>query len=157
MINRRDFIKTLSFGAVSVGVPALLKAGAPGKEDTQDIRMKIDGVMKADVSLNSTWKLTLTPEDEFWKNGVDLSGWDEMPVPGDVFAQGFNILYDIPLACKRQIQILDDFRGQRIFLRFGAVHNLAKVWVVSCQHKWHRIRHLVREKVQVFSCMQENT
>jgi len=64
VINRRDFIKTLSFGAVSVGVPALLKAGAPGKEDTQDIRMYIDGLMKVDVSLNGTWKFTLTPADE---------------------------------------------------------------------------------------------
>ncbi len=29
--------------------------------------------------------------------------------------------------------------------------------VVSRQHKWHRMRHLVRGEVQVFSCMQENT
>jgi hypothetical protein len=64
VINRRDFIKTLSFGAVSVGVSALLKAGVPGKEDTQDISMKIDGVIKADVWLNGTWKFTLTPADE---------------------------------------------------------------------------------------------
>ncbi len=61
MTNRRDFIKTLSFGAVSVGVPALLKAGVPGKEDTQDISMKIDGVIKVDVWLNGIWKFTLIP------------------------------------------------------------------------------------------------
>jgi hypothetical protein len=47
-----------------VGVSALLKAGVPGKEDTQDISMKIDGVIKADVWLNGTWKFTLTPADE---------------------------------------------------------------------------------------------
>ena len=128
MNDRRDFLKTLELGAAVVFL-ALLGAGASEKVNMQEVRMKIDGVMKADVSLNGTWKLTLIPEDEFWKNDVDSSGWDDMPVPGDVFAQGFKIVFDAPFAYKRQIHIPADFRGQRIFLHFGAVHNLAKVWV----------------------------
>lgn len=128
MIDRQDFTKTLALGAAVVFL-TLLRAGASENEIMQNVRVNIDGVVKANVSLNGTWKFTLTPADEFWKNDVDPSGWDDMPVPGDVFAQGFNIVYDSPFAYKRQIQIPADFRGQRIFLHFGAVHNLAKVWV----------------------------
>jgi len=43
---------------------------------------------------------------------------------------------------------------------FGESLKLAKIVKgvdVSRQQKWHRMRHLVRGEVQVFSCMQEKT
>lgn len=89
----------------------------------------IDGVRSSSISLDGTWKFTLDPPTECWLNEVSPDAWDEITVPGDVFAQGFPIRQDKPYAYKRRIEIPVDFAGHRIMLRFQAVSNRATVFV----------------------------
>jgi hypothetical protein len=39
----------------------------------------------------------------------------------------------------------------------GCARKKSENAIVSRQQKWHRLRDLVRGRLQVFSCMQENT
>ena len=120
MQNRNSILTwSLALACLTGGVHA-------GEEDTL---MTLSGVSNANISLVGTWAFTLEPPKEFWLNDVDPGNWDEMPVPGDVFAQGFLIQHDKPFAYKHKIRVPADFAGQRILLHFGAAHNLAKVWV----------------------------
>ena len=111
----------------------LLSAPLTHAHDSQqpgDINeVKLAGVQKSAISLDGLWKFTLEPPAGFWKDDVVPTGWNDISVPCDVFAQGWAIRQDEPLAFKRQILIPADFVGQRILLHFGAVHNLAQVWV----------------------------
>ena len=99
---------------------------------------QLAGVKKSAVSLDGPWKFTLNPPAGFWKDDVDPGSWDDITVPCDVFAQGLAIRQDEPFAFKRQIQIPADFAGHRILLHFGAVHNLAQVWVKGTSVATHQ-------------------
>ncbi|MBR5150888.1 MAG: hypothetical protein IKW61_06275, partial [Bacteroidaceae bacterium] len=51
-------------------------------------------------SLNGTWKFNLVDEpskrpEDFYKDGYDVSGWDEIPVPSNWEMHG----YDKPIYC----------------------------------------------------------
>jgi beta-galactosidase/beta-glucuronidase len=91
--------------------------------------VKIHKVKKADISLNGTWKLSLDPPEDFYKNNVLTELWQDAEVPNELLAQGFMIEMDKPFVYKRQIDIPKDFAGHRILINFKAVNNLAKVYV----------------------------
>ncbi len=90
---------------------------------------KINGVASAVISLDGMWKFNPKPPEVFWKNEAVPDTWGDMPVPGDIWAQGVEFWYDQPVAYKKRIDIPADFAGQRVILHFDAVHNLATVWV----------------------------
>ena len=91
--------------------------------------VKVDGVKNANISLNGTWKLTLDPPVDFFKNEVSPNGWHNAEVPNELMTQGFLIKMDEPFVYKRQIDIPDDFEGNNILINFKTVNNLAKVYV----------------------------
>ena len=91
--------------------------------------VKVDHVENADRSLNGTWKLTLDPLEDFFKNEVLPEQWKNAEVPNELLAQGFMIEMDKPFVYKRQIDIPGDFAGNSILINFKAVNNLAKVYV----------------------------
>lgn len=90
------------------------------------------------ISLDGRWKFNATPPPDFWTNEVDPAGWQEIPVPGDIWAQGVAFTYDQPVAYKHRVDIPADFAGQRVVLHFGAVHNLATVWVNGMEVATHQ-------------------
>jgi len=90
---------------------------------------RVEGLKEHRISLNGTWKFTLNPPEAFWKNAVDLSDWNDIKVPGEPWMQGLEIKRDIEYPYKKQIKIPDDFKGQRILLRFDGVYSAGRVWV----------------------------
>ncbi|NOU88292.1 hypothetical protein GC102_21375 [Paenibacillus sp. LMG 31460] len=94
------------------------------------------------VSLNGTWKFTKTPPTNFWDNSSDPSTWPnvkDVQIPSDLAIKGFVDFCSKDLSCttdkdkefpyKKQIAIPSEFAGKRIFIRFEAAYNYARVWV----------------------------
>jgi hypothetical protein len=81
------------------------------------------------LSLNGTWKFTLSPPSKFWLNSSDPAAWPDANVPGELVMQGFRISRDVEYAYKRSVLIPSDFKGKRIILRFDGVYSYARVWV----------------------------
>ena len=90
---------------------------------------QVQGVSNPVLSLNGTWKFTLNPPPQFWLNGVDLSAWSDVDVPGELAMQGFEISRDVEYPYKRSVLIPPDFKGKRIVLRFDGVYSYARLWV----------------------------
>ncbi|GHU80156.1 beta-galactosidase [Bacteroidia bacterium] len=105
------------------------------------------------LSLNGTWKFNWhkrpadKPED-FYKDGYDVSKWDNIQVPGNWELQGFgvpiytNITYphpknppyidhnDNPVGCYvREFTIPADWDGRRVFLHFESGLAAMYVWI----------------------------
>ena len=89
----------------------------------------VSGVSKPVISLNGTWKFTLTPPANFWLNSVDPGAWSNIEVPGEPAVQGFSIYQNVEYPYKRTVGIPADYAGKKIFLRFDGVYSKARVWV----------------------------
>jgi len=89
----------------------------------------VAGVSRPVISLNGTWKFTLTPPSGFWQNSVDPSAWSDIQVPGEPAMQGFAIMQNTEYPYKKTAAIPADFAGKKIFLRFDGVYSQARVWV----------------------------
>ncbi|WP_169089299.1 glycoside hydrolase family 2 TIM barrel-domain containing protein [Paenibacillus sp. PL91] len=101
----------------------------------------VTNVTTPKVSLNGTWKFTKTPPTNFWDNSSDPATWpnvNDVQIPSDLSIKGFwthcgkdNCLTDKDkeFPYKKQIAIPSEFAGKRIFLRFEAAYNFARVWV----------------------------
>jgi hypothetical protein len=90
---------------------------------------QVPGVAAAVISLDGTWKFTLSPGAEFWSNNSDPAAWLDVAVPGELVMQGFGISRDVEYPYKRSVVIPVDFKGKRILLRFDGVYSYARVWV----------------------------
>ncbi len=106
-------------------------------------------------SLNGRWRFhwTRRPSDRpirFYEEGFDVSGWDEITVPGNWELQGFGVpIYvdaglpfkmepvppkvphdDNPVGSYRRSFVLpEDWAGRQIFLHFGGVSSAMYLWV----------------------------
>ncbi len=115
-------------------------------------------------SLNGTWKFHFVPEPsqrplDFWADGFDASGWDNIPVPSNWEMLG----YDKPIYCNveyphsntppfikarpgfndggknyginpvgsylRTFTVPADWADRRTILHFGGIYSAANVWV----------------------------
>jgi beta-galactosidase len=116
------------------------------------------------MSLNGTWKFNLVSEPEsrpldFFEEGFDASGWDELPVPSNWEMHGYdkpiynNVEYphaNTPPAIKarpgyndngsnyginpvgsyiRTFEVPEDWDGRRTFIHFGGIYSAAFVWI----------------------------
>jgi len=57
--------------------------------------VQVQGVSKAVLSLDGTWKFTLSPPPQFWLNSSDPAAWPDLSVPGELVMQGFGISRDV--------------------------------------------------------------
>lgn len=115
-------------------------------------------------SLNGTWKFNLVSEPsqrplDFYKEGYDVSGWDNLPVPSNWEMHG----YDKPIYCNveyphsntppyikarpgfndggknyginpvgsyvRTFTVPENWHGQRTIIHFGGIYSAAFVWL----------------------------
>ncbi|MCP4311754.1 MAG: beta-galactosidase [Bacteroidetes bacterium] len=100
-------------------------------------KIEINGIRNPVISLNGTWKFSMAPPTDHWKNGVDFNEWPDIQVPGECQMQGFAIQHDQPYVYKKQFEIPDDYSGKQISLNFFGVYSYAKVWVNGtfiCEH-----------------------
>ncbi len=108
------------------------------------------------LSLNGTWKFKWVPAPaekpaDFFKDGYDLSGWIDFPVPANWELHGFGkaFLYDeansfppsppkppyVPRddnpvgSYKRVFRVPPAWRGRQIYIHFGGVNSAFYVWI----------------------------
>ena len=104
------------------------------------------------ASLNGTWKFMFVPDIkqaplEFWKEGYDVTSWNDIKVPSCWEMQGFgyaiyrNTQYPFPFnppyisrdnpvgSYVRTFTVPSDWKGGRVILHFGGVYSGHQVWV----------------------------
>jgi beta-galactosidase len=105
------------------------------------------------ISLGGTWKFhyadsPATRPKAFFEATYDVSGWDEIPVPSNWERHGYgypiyvNVPYPFDIdepnvpteenpvgSYRRDFSIPDDWAGDEIFLKFGAVSSAFYVWL----------------------------
>ncbi len=91
--------------------------------------IEVAGVDQPVISLNGTWKFSMSPPEKFWDNELDLQSWSDIQVPGECQMQGFAIQHDIPYVYKKQFEVPPDYIGNQIFLYFYGVYSHARIWV----------------------------
>ena len=106
-----------------------MTAGEWPRPQLVPLPVQVQGVSKAVLSLDGTWKFTLTPPADFWLNSSDPAPWPDVSVPGELVMQGFGISRDVEYPYKRSVLIPPDFKGKQIILRFDGVYSYARVWV----------------------------
>ena len=132
--------------AVSTLIGALKDASANTvwpRPTIHPLPIAVTGVSKPVISLNGTWKVTLSPPASFWQNSVDPSSWSDIVVPGELYMQGFNYQNNQEYPYKKAIFIPADFAGKRIIIRFEGVYFYARVWVNGT---------FVRDHIGGFTC-----
>ncbi len=91
--------------------------------------IEVAGVDSPVISLNGTWKFSMSPPGNFWEKNIDFQNWENIQVPGECQMQGFAIKHDQSYAYKHQFDIPTDFEGKKILLNFYGVYSYARVWV----------------------------
>ncbi|KAB2822750.1 MAG: hypothetical protein F9K10_03740, partial [Paludibacter sp.] len=105
------------------------------------------------LSLNGVWKFNWVecPADRherFFEDNYDVSGWDNISVPGSWELQGYgvpiytDVEYPFPNnepfiphdynpvgSCKRSFLLPKDWQGKEVFLHFGGVRSAFYVWI----------------------------
>lgn len=89
----------------------------------------VNGVSEPEISLNGTWKISLNPVANFYKDVLSGSEWDIIQVPGECAMQGFAIKHDRPFVYYKEFSVPADYKDNNIKLRFEGVYNYARVWI----------------------------
>jgi len=99
--------------------------------DTQSVfkEIEVTGVNDPVISLNGTWKFSMTPPEKFWGNDVEFQEWPDIQVPGECQMQGFAIKHDQPYVYKTNFNVPADYKGKQIFLNFYGVYSYARIWI----------------------------
>lgn len=93
-----------------------------------------------ETTLNGRWKFKYVAgiragnDSLFYANGFDVSGWDEINVPGHWDLQGFSepTYGELPAGLglyKRSFCVPSDYKGQQVFIRFEGVLFAYEVFV----------------------------
>jgi nitrogen fixation protein FixH len=90
------------------------------------------------VDLNGNWKFTDVPGPDDWENGRDCAGWDEVPVPGDLVALGYDVRSDREMVYRRQVTLPEYGEGKRILLKINRAGEYCKIWVDGRFIREHR-------------------
>lgn len=89
----------------------------------------VSDVKQPVTSLKGIWKITTDPKGDFWENNTDVSSWNDIPAPAQIDMQGIHVQAGKQYAYKKRINIPDDYKNKRIFIRFEGVSGTAKAWV----------------------------
>lgn len=98
-------------------------------KQTEIKKITVAGVETPEISLNGTWKFTMSPPEKFWENSVDFQNWADILVPGECQMQGFAIKHDNPYVYKTALNIPKDYNEKQINLNFYGVYSYARVWI----------------------------
>lgn len=92
-------------------------------------RIEVTGVKDPVISLNGTWKFSMTPPTGFQEANIDDAYWSDIQVPGECQMQGFAIKHDQPYVYRHKFFVPADYEGKNIMLNFYGVYSYARVWV----------------------------
>ncbi len=90
---------------------------------------KTAGLAKNCLLLDGTWSLSAAPTNNTRALPLESGGWAPFKVPGQWLQQGFDIPQDKPVAVARLFLLPKTWAGQRIILRFDAIHGGTRYWL----------------------------
>ena len=96
---------------------------------SESMKMEVADIGNPLISLNGTWKFSMNPPENHWKNSVDFSSWSDILVPGEVQMQGMAIQHNKPYVYKKVFDVPADYEGKQVYLDFHGVYSYARVWV----------------------------
>ena len=79
--------------------------------------------------LDGAWLLNVAPTDDLRARPLQGAGWAPFQVPGQWLQQGFEVPEDKPVAVAREFTIPGAWAGNRIILRFDAIHAGRTCWL----------------------------
>jgi hypothetical protein len=85
------------------------------------------GVKNSVISLSGTWKINVTPPDNYWENSINSDSWQDILVPATASSQGISARGNYVM--RKLINIPSDFKGKRIILRLDGIPGTAKLYV----------------------------
>ncbi|HOX59139.1 MAG TPA: glycoside hydrolase family 2 TIM barrel-domain containing protein [Candidatus Paceibacterota bacterium] len=90
---------------------------------------KTGGLDKNCVLLDGSWALNPGPTTNVRTEPIGGPGWAPFRVPGQWLQQGFDVPQDKPVAVAREFIVPKAWAGNRIILRFDAVHGGTGYWL----------------------------
>jgi len=90
---------------------------------------KVPVVKETQRVLDGVWRIHPEPAEDFFTQSTASAGWANFTVPGQWLQQGFDIPRDKPVGIATEFTVPESWQGQRIVLRFDAVHGGATYWL----------------------------
>lgn len=81
------------------------------------------------ISLDGIWKFTDTPPANYWENIAETSAWDNVIVPGELNALGYDIRRSKEYVYKKLVDMPLEIKNKKIILKIGMAYEYSKVWV----------------------------
>jgi beta-galactosidase len=90
---------------------------------------KTAGLDKNCLLLDGTWAINPAPTNTSRARPLNGPGWTPFKVPGQWLQQGFDVPQDKPVAVAREFVVPKAWAGDRIILRFDAIHAGTRYWL----------------------------
>ena len=90
--------------------------------------LHVSGVKNTEIDLKGIWHFNPDPPDQIYGLNLDMNQWARIEVPGEWGMQGFEVASDSAAGYRRTIHIPEDWKGQRVKLRFDAVYSETDIW-----------------------------
>ena len=87
------------------------------------------GLAKNCLLLDGAWVINPTPTNAPRTFPLNGPGWASFKVPGQWLQQGFDVPQDKPVAVAREFVVPKAWAGERIILRFDAIHAGTRYWL----------------------------
>lgn len=87
------------------------------------------GLDKNCLLLDGTWAINPAPTNTPRARPLSGPGWASFKVPGQWLQQGFDVPQDKPVAVAREFVVPKAWAGNRIILRFDAIHAGTRYWL----------------------------
>jgi beta-galactosidase len=81
------------------------------------------------ILLDGNWRINLAAKDGFQSETTNEASWSNFTVPGQWLEQGFKVPADKHVAVAKDFDLPDSWSGQRIHLRFDAIHAGTRYWL----------------------------
>jgi hypothetical protein len=95
--------------------------------DVNDFFVK--GVEEPVLSLNGEWLISQNSVNDIFNEINAISNWKKIRVPGEPMMQGFPIKYDEPFLYKKVFIVPEDYKKNRMKIRFEGVYSYSRVWI----------------------------
>ncbi|MHB1456294.1 MAG: glycoside hydrolase family 2 TIM barrel-domain containing protein [Armatimonadota bacterium] len=80
-------------------------------------------------SLDGIWRIHPESAEDAKGSALDADGWHDVKIPGQWKQQGFEIPQDRAIAVAKEFTAPRAWSGQRVFLRFEAIHSGTTYWL----------------------------
>ncbi len=87
------------------------------------------GLARNSILLDGTWLLNAKPDGNMRERALTEPDWAPFKVPGQWLQQGFDVPQEQPVALAKEFTIPEEWAGNRIVLRFDAIHAGATCWL----------------------------